>query len=346
MSRKVLSGFSLIELLIVIGIIGLLLQLILPAVQASREAARRTQCSNNLRQISFAFQNHHDTFEHFPSSGWGWRWTGHPDRGFGKKQPGGWAYNILPFIEQQQIRDLGSGLPDGSIEQKEAILQANATPISLLYCPSRRFAQTYPLKVGNVVNGVTFSPLLPDRCTSGNGTPCKVARLDYAVNTGNFKYHVSSNSRLGPDSLESAEFWEWPDEREENADKHLNGISFQRSEVRLAQITDGSSNTYCVGEKFMDIRAYESGDWAGDNESAFVGHNSDTNRFTAKDSSNLLPPTQDSLDGSRRPGFGSVHSSGLNMTFCDSSVRLVSYDIDPEVHRLRGGRDDEVSTSE
>ncbi len=109
---RIRMGFTLVELLVVIAIIGILIALLLPAVQAAREAARRIECGNHLKQIGLGALNHHETHRHMPTGGWGWRWTGDPDKGFGKDQPGGWAFAILPFIEEQNLHDLGRGQSD------------------------------------------------------------------------------------------------------------------------------------------------------------------------------------------------------------------------------------------
>jgi prepilin-type N-terminal cleavage/methylation domain-containing protein len=101
------AGFTLVELLVVIAIIGILIALLLPAVQAAREAARRSQCQNNLKQLGLGMLLHVDVHQHFSSGGWGWRWVGDPDRGTGTSQPGGWNYPLLSFIEQQALHELG-----------------------------------------------------------------------------------------------------------------------------------------------------------------------------------------------------------------------------------------------
>ena len=111
MSASRPRGFTLVELLVVIAIIGILIALLLPAVQAAREAARRTQCRNQLKQLALGCLLHESSHGHLPAGGWGYTWTGDPDMGFGPRQPGGWIYSTLPFVEAGAIWQIGTGLP-------------------------------------------------------------------------------------------------------------------------------------------------------------------------------------------------------------------------------------------
>ncbi len=147
------AAFTLVELLVVITIIGILIALLLPAVQAAREAARQTQCRNNLKQLALGCLNHEQANGFLPGNGWGTYWEGDPDRGFSVHQPGGWLYNILPYIEQQTLHDLGAGL-DANGKTAQFMLR-EATVLTVLDCPTRR-------KVGLEPNGTygTYSPMV------------------------------------------------------------------------------------------------------------------------------------------------------------------------------------------
>ena len=136
-------GFTLVELLVVITIIGILIALLLPAVQAAREAARRTQCQNHLKQLALGCLSHENATGRYPTNGWGFGWTGDADRGTDWRQPAGWLYNVLPFIEQQPLHDLGIRRNDPN---KLALnLQRITIPLETFYCPSRRTANRLPL---------------------------------------------------------------------------------------------------------------------------------------------------------------------------------------------------------
>jgi prepilin-type N-terminal cleavage/methylation domain-containing protein len=126
------SAFTLIELLVVIAIIGVLVGLLLPGVQAAREAARRTQCSNQLRQVGLAFHTHHSQFKHLPSGGW--RFDTPPtyvgsNPVVGREQRAGWAFQILPFVE-------------GTAAWQAGVVESIGLPTAAYFCPSRRGAQT------------------------------------------------------------------------------------------------------------------------------------------------------------------------------------------------------------
>jgi prepilin-type N-terminal cleavage/methylation domain-containing protein/prepilin-type processing-associated H-X9-DG protein len=128
-------GFTLIELLVAIGVIGLLISLLLPAVQQARGTARKTACRNNLRQIGLAVMNQESTHRHFPSNGWGYLWIGEPGRGVDPRQPGGWIYNVLAEVEQAPLRDLGAGLSGPA--RRAALAELSRTPLELFKCAER-----------------------------------------------------------------------------------------------------------------------------------------------------------------------------------------------------------------
>lgn len=343
------SGFTLIELMVMMGIVGMLVALLLPAVQTAREAARRTDCKNNVKQLALASLAHHDAQGHFPTGGWGWFWVGDGDRGYGKDQPGGWIYNILTYCDQGPLHDLPS---DGSFHETTRVQRVGAaaviqSPLAIINCPSRRTAMVYPLTANESGNRGFFNSMTPD----GAG------RSDYAINAGDV--YCEWPDRVlgqGPESYKDAVVWSanrtWGGEqtnytRRVSGEYVMTGISFERSIIPIRQISDGISKTYLVGERYVPQIDYMTGLSIGDNETWCTGFNNDNYRKTGRldeKTGNILeltPIPDAKLAAVDSPGrFGAAHPAGWNASFCDGSVRTVTYDIDWQVHRDLGNRMD------
>lgn len=332
------GGFTLVELLVVIAIIALLVALLLPAVQGVRETARMVQCRNNLRQIGFAATNHISAHGHLPAGGWGWGWIGDPDRGFDHRQPGGWVFMVLPFLEQEPLYSLQSGKTSSSTPTRAAAgAQLVSTPLAVFQCPSRRAAQTYP------------HHLTSQGYFTASGTP-RVAKSDYAANGGDrpfdpsvgglWQNHCSVNSGCGPASTPSdAELVTFVQAVNLNSSTQPTGVVFVMSTITAASIRDGLSNTLFAGEKGLNPDWYATGQSAGDNETMYVGVNGDTVRMANVG----LPAQQDTRGGDFYNAFGSAHAGQFATVRCDGSVHLLSYDVDPTIYgRLANRRDGEV----
>jgi prepilin-type N-terminal cleavage/methylation domain-containing protein/prepilin-type processing-associated H-X9-DG protein len=327
MSKKGRRGaFTLVELLVVIAIIGVLVALLLPAVQAARESSRRTTCNNNLKQLGLAFQNHHDAFGFFPSGGWGWRWIIDPDLPTGKGQPGGWVGVVLPYIEQGNVLARGSG-SNSAAKQTELTLVVQ-TPLNVFNCASRRPARPY-------------MHLTPPRPYFNINQPQQAGRSDYAANAGSegFGTTVAISTRYwddGPTTAAGVDTYAW-------WGLNHNGVVYQRSQVRIAEVTDGTSSTYLAGEKSMNVDDYRSGRESGDDQNMYIGFDEDTLRWA---NAVVAQPGQDRKGATvATRGFGSAHPSGLNMAFCDGSVRMLQYTVDRSIHRALAGKGDGLAVN-
>lgn len=330
------QGFSLVELLIVIAIIALLLQLALPAIEMSREKARGTSCDNNLRQIGIAAQSHLATHGHFPAGGWGWRWAGDPDRGFGKKQPGGWAYSLLPYLEESALHDEGRGR-DFPTKRQTGKTQSE-TPVAIFICPSRRLVTTYP-------NASEEDYFNIDRAE-------RLAKCDYAANSGDWGCCEQLRDRAGPATLaEGDAAVVEPSDSVDGGDlkgsksfmwsrivRDGTGMIYLRSTIRAAEVTDGLSRTYLIGEKYLEPKLFRTGKDAGDDQSWNVGFDRDIYRWT--DWGMGLEPRQDKLGEENTFRFGSSHPIAMGFVFADGSVHSIAYDIDSGVHAALSNRKD------
>lgn len=339
-------AFTLVELLVVIAIIGILVALLLPAIQAAREAARRSQCKNNLKQLGIASQLHVDTHKFFPSGGWGDWWVGCPDKGAGADQPGTWTYQLLNYIEESARAGVGQGFKCTDPNSKAALGKMVATPISIFYCPSRRAAQSYPM-------GVRAYPNLDQ--------PELAGKTDYAGNIGDYPY-AGRGTDEGPKTLAAADGYNWAFSGPNFVSKQrllykvpgfdgLTGVIYQRSEVKIKNITDGTTKTYLIGEKNVASNHYEDGGVGNDDQSMYNGYDRDNLRSTAMwypgfegKGDPLCPPTADAPKNDNTPYnewvFGGPHPGGWNAVFCDGSVHFLSYDMDPMLHQNFGNRKD------
>ncbi|GBD35607.1 Type II secretion system protein G [bacterium HR36] len=299
-------AFTLIELLVVIAIIGLLMALLLPAIQRVREASNRMRCGNNLSQIAIAFHNHHNDYGYFPTGGASINNDPATTANFtlsrimiggqpatGPDQTWGWAYQILPYMEQDS---LWRNPNDNLIRQ---------TPIPAYFCPSRRQPRVD-------VNGI--------------------AQIDYAGCGGAFE---------GQTGL-FAPGWGAVVIRHASGAIVTRTPSEAPPFVRVASLDggfpDGTSNTFLAGEKYIRKRQYNRGPHE-DRDSFAAGFVCDTVRWARAPNQNLPQPLpDDTTDAPRR--FGSAHVARVNFVFVDRSVRSLSYRIDQTIFYLLAVKED------
>ncbi len=317
-------AFTLVELLVVIAIIGILMSMTLPAIQSARESGRRTQCLNNVRNMSSAALQHLTANNCYPSGGWGFNWAPDPDLGFGMRQPGSWMYSILPYMEETALHQAGKGLDNKG--KRDAGQKRAMTPLSIFNCPTRRRAELYTRSSGSAPHNMTM--------------PAQIARSDYAGNGGD------NGGTAGNDETDG-----FPAGSDQKTILELEtifrGAKFVRQasskgtivmfgQLKDSQIRDGTSKTYLLGERHVSFDKYEGGSLADDNEGWVIGYNNDCIRWSN------TPPESDNastaIDATSR--WGAPHITGFNMAMCDGSVRGIPFDIDPSLHQVLGNRAD------
>lgn len=297
-------GFTLVELLVVIAIIGALVALLLPAIQAAREAARRNSCSSNLKQIGLAVQSHHDSQRVYPAG---------RDR-FDQKGVS-WAFRLLPYLEAKNVYQ---AFAKGVEVFDKLNSSAMRTPIEVYACPSRR-----PASADRDFDNNDAAPTVRAAAALGDYAAC--AGVDYmngciAVTKGKDTGELITDYRVDP--AES-------------------GAIFSASETKEQWVTDGLSNTLVVGDKHKpqtpdvdnpDLLHYEQGD------TAFLAGDTPHTIFAGTGTGIAAGPN----DGARNK-FGSEHPDQSQFVFLDGHVKALPASIDLKVFNLLGSiGDDQV----
>jgi type II secretory pathway pseudopilin PulG len=326
---------------VVITIIGVLIALLLPAVQAVREAARRAECSNNLKQLALAAAHHQSATNRLPTGGWGSLWIGSPQRGNDKRQPGGWVYNLLPFMEMNNLHDYESLAAQLGKNSTETAGEMVATPLQTMHCPSRRRARPYPAASSTAAYSFVVKLKVPrpgmEPWTQATARASQVAKGDYAANGGDIVTGPNSNGSgfpaTGPRSLREVD-GSGGDAAFVKIAQQATGVVYCGSMVGI--IPDGESQTLLFAEKYLNPDNYTDGRDPGDEQCVYIGDDDDLIRW-----GNLeLQPMRDRSGTRNEKVFGSAHSAGFNAAFCGGEVRLLNYGVDPETFQSLCNRKD------
>jgi prepilin-type N-terminal cleavage/methylation domain-containing protein len=284
------KAFTLVELLVVIAIIGILVALLLPAIQAAREAARRTQCNNQMKQLGVALHNYHDTFNLFPPGG----------LSAGNRLA--WTVLILPFIEMEAMHSLVDFNARTGNGYDAAAVNINTLKPAPYLCPSAVRAKSFENGSTTIYTTHYYGIMGP------KGT-----------NTSTGGTYTLDNSVTGHGGFATQ------------------GVLLRRDSVRFADILDGTSNTFLVGESSY------SRSLTGQNNTSF-------RKWYRGCDGSASAPTKNILDGINVTpyngtnnfndvSFGSEHPGGCMFVRCDGAVRFVSQNVDLGVYKATASRD-------
>ncbi len=309
--RRIRPGFTLVELLVVIAIIGILVALLLPAVQAAREAARRMQCGNNVKQIGLALHNYHDTFKFFP-----------PGAVFygGNNDRGSVLVRILPFLEQSQLYDLfdmsrptdGQTFPAGI----NGGIQLRGARVPGFICPSDTNTElgTAP----SISMPPNYYPSMGPTASISNSPTCSCP-LFPQFQTWN-QAGTDVDHPAGPFTRRGWNFMS-----------------------KMASITDGTSNTIFMGEVRADCSGHVQVGWSHSNKwggYTQVPINFDSCRTLAQATALGLDACYSTCNWNSEVGFKSRHPGGAQFAIGDGSVQFIAETIDMQTYQYLGSRND------
>lgn len=331
------TAFTLVELLVVIAIIGILIALLLPAVQAAREAARRSQCSNNLKQLGLACHNYHDVFKRFPYN----FDTGnsvYPGCPTSRWNSFSWIVKALPFMEQQPLYDrFDQNVQDGNTGTANNIA-LRQTILPTVLCPSNdqeplRDSQVPGYRWGTVDRGAGTDYVGNLGHINGGWKDCGATPTfdDPATPAGDPGVFLVGSNPGTP----------WVNGEAFSEQTNINGVFKYCGSVNMAQITDGTSST---------LLAFEDMHWRGGNtpgahdtrpcdDSAWASSLAAINS-TRSPINNKNPAWLQAAGDRRCHGWSSNHPGGAQAVLCDGSVRFVTETIEHIIRYQLGVRND------